>query len=463
MGDAACGLGGDVLVEGARRGAGGEDALDGLVVEGAEEGGVAERGVEIGGGEALAEQEDLAGLVAPDPRRPGAHEAEEARGVFAHLLEGAAELVEVHEAVAARARVEPGRVEPEPLAAGRELVACDAGEVGGVDEELALGDADRQDVGDVVIGHGVGVAFPGDEAVDGADAVDDPRGVVGVARQGHEALALTGEAIERRLAMPASLVDDGVEPVGELRPQVLEVAEGATVEKRALGLPEAPLDAGLGVGVTAHGAGAKLVVGGEGEEAWIVDGLLPLPAQDDIFLAVVGAHLGAPPEAREGLSVPIHERMEVRVPVEVVVLAPGVDEHIRECLDLLLVAVCEEDVIRRPVVFGHLPRSVIGRRQAGGRARRGALEAHVFLDGGVAALEALLAQGLEDPLGGDVTIQPEQLGDARGVRVDLGRAWRAGRSRGDRRLPDLARGGVGREHDLDRVAADAERAGEGPT
>ena len=51
--------------------------------------------------------------------------------------------------------MQPGGVEPEPLAAGGELVARDAGEVGGVDEELALGDADGQDVGDVVVGHGV--------------------------------------------------------------------------------------------------------------------------------------------------------------------------------------------------------------------------------------------------------------------------------------------------------------------
>ena len=346
VGDAAGGLGGDVLVERARGGAGGEDALDGLMVEGAVERGVLERGGEVVGGEALAKQEDLACLVPPDPRRSSAHEAEEARGVLAHLLEGEAELVEIHRALAPRSRMKASRVEPEPLAAGRELVARDAGEVRGVDEELALGDADRQDVGDVVVGHGVGVTLPGDEAIDGADAVDDPRGVVGVSRQGHEVLALAGEAVEGRLSVPAPLVDDGVEPAGKLRSHVLEVAEGAAIEKRALGLPEAPLDAGLGVGIAAHGARSKLVVSGEGEEAWIVDGLLPLPAQDDVFLAVVGAHLRASPEARESLDVPLQERVEVGVAVEVVVLAPGVDEHVGEGLDLLLVSVGEDDVVR---------------------------------------------------------------------------------------------------------------------
>ena len=59
VGDAAHGLLGDVLVERAGRRAGGEDALDGVVLEGAEARGVAEGGVEIGGGVALAQQEDL--------------------------------------------------------------------------------------------------------------------------------------------------------------------------------------------------------------------------------------------------------------------------------------------------------------------------------------------------------------------------------------------------------------------
>jgi hypothetical protein len=42
-------------------------------------------------------------------------------------------------------------------------VARDAREIGGVNEELALGDADGQDVGDVLVGDGVAVAVPLDE------------------------------------------------------------------------------------------------------------------------------------------------------------------------------------------------------------------------------------------------------------------------------------------------------------
>ena len=64
-----------------------------------------------------------------------------------------------------------------------ELVCGDTLEVGRVDVQLMLGDAQRQDVGDVLVGHGIPVAAVVDEAVDGAGAVDDPRGVIRVARQ----------------------------------------------------------------------------------------------------------------------------------------------------------------------------------------------------------------------------------------------------------------------------------------
>ena len=345
VGDAAHGLLGDVLVERAWRRARGEDAPDGVVLEGAEAGCVAEGGVEIGGGEALSEQQDLARLMCPQARRPGAHEAEEAGGVPSHVLEGDTELVEVEGALLSGPGVEPGRIEPEPLATGDELVARDAGEVCGVDEELALGDADGQDIGHVVVGHGVGVALPGDEAVDRADAVDDARGVVGVARQRHEVRSLAGEAIERGLAMAAALVCDVVEPARELGSQVLEVAEGAAVEEGALDFPEASLDTRLGVGVAAHGAWPKLVVRSEGEEARVVNRLLSFPAEHDVFLTVVGAQVGTAIESGEGPVVAIHEAVQIGVPVQVDVLASRVDEHVGKCLYLLLVAVGEEDVV----------------------------------------------------------------------------------------------------------------------
>ena len=289
IGDAVHGLFGDVFIKRAWQSAGGEDAPDSVVPEGAEARGVGEGVVEIGGVVTLAEQEDLASLMSPHARRAGAHEMEERGGAFAHVLEGDAELVEVDKALPAGLRMEAMGVELEPFTAVDELMAGNTGEVGSVDKELILSDAEREDVGDVIVGDGVGVALEGDEAVDGTEAVEDPGGVVGMARQRHQMLALLGEAIERGLSVAAALVSDGVDPVRELGPHVLEVDEGAAVEEGADKLPEAALDPGLGVGLAAHGAGAKLVVGGEGEEARVVDGLLSFPAEHDALLAVVGA------------------------------------------------------------------------------------------------------------------------------------------------------------------------------
>jgi len=54
----------DVLGEASGSGARGEDALDGVVLEGAEGARVAQRRAEIGRGEALAQRQDQASVVA---------------------------------------------------------------------------------------------------------------------------------------------------------------------------------------------------------------------------------------------------------------------------------------------------------------------------------------------------------------------------------------------------------------
>jgi hypothetical protein len=420
VGDAAHGLLGDVLVERAGGGAGGEDALDGVMVEGAEAGGVGEGGVEIGGGEALAEQEDLAGVMSPEPRRPRAHQAEESGGVIAEMVEGDAELIEVDGAGASGAGVKSGRIEPEPLAARGELVARDAGEVGGVDEELALGDADGQDVRYVVVGHGVGVAFPGDEAVDGAEAIEDTRRVVRMARQRHEMLSFPGKTIKGCFPMTTALIDDGVEPACELRFHVVEIDEGSAIEKGAFDLPEATLDAGLGIGVATHGTRSIFVIGGKGQEARVVDGLLSFPAQHHGFLAVVRAGPCAALESREGVHVPVQERRQVDLSVQVDEFATRIDEHIREGLDLFLVTIGKGDLVRGPIALGHLPGTVLGRRETGLRARRRSESADRLLDGRVASDKALFQQRLEDTLCGDVGIASEDLDEASLIGIDLG-------------------------------------------
>ena len=141
--DAARGLLGDVLVERARHRARSEDSLDGPMVEGAEGGGVSECGVDVGGAEALAQEQDLACLRAPDARRAEAHQPEECGGALAHSLECHLDLIEIDGTLSLGQRVEAGGIELQALAARDELVARDAREVRGIDEELSLGHAHR--------------------------------------------------------------------------------------------------------------------------------------------------------------------------------------------------------------------------------------------------------------------------------------------------------------------------------
>ena len=173
------GLLGDVLGQPARSGARGQDALDGAALEGSEGAGVRKRRAEVGGAVALAKQQDLARVIAGETALGSAQAGEEEGPGLADAGEGLLELVKVGGGPA------PGLVG----ARGRHVAAGPAGsqlvprhelEVGGVDEDLGLGHAYRQDVGDVVVGDGVAVAVEGYEAVDAAYAVDDTGGVVRV-------------------------------------------------------------------------------------------------------------------------------------------------------------------------------------------------------------------------------------------------------------------------------------------
>jgi hypothetical protein len=88
-----------------------------------------------------------------------------------------------------------------------------------------LGDTHGQEIGDMVIGDGVAITSPSDKSVDATDAVHDARGVVGMAWERDEMLPLFGEALEGGALLVLAVVDDAVEPDGELGAHVLEVAE----------------------------------------------------------------------------------------------------------------------------------------------------------------------------------------------------------------------------------------------
>ena len=425
---------GDVLGERARRGAHLEDAGDGAVLEGAEALCVPHREGEVVARVALAQQQNLPCLIAPLPRAEALQTEEEFLRVVAEVLEGRAQVIEVGAATVGRAVHRRGR-DVDASAARRELVAHQELDVGRVDEELALGHADGQEVVDGVVGDGVSVAIPRDEAVDGADAIGHARGVVGVQRQRLQVRRLLGEEVDHRALelLVHARVADLVVPERELRAEVLGVAKLPPVEEAALVLPEASLDLGLVVGAhrpTRHGT--ETVVGREGEEARVVEGLGALVAEHDGLLVVVLALRRHAAQALEGRDVGVHERVQVAALVRAEDLATTTAEH--EAVDLHRegLPVDERDGARGPVALGHLAEAVHGRRQA--RRDRGARPhlADVILDGRVAARVALVAERLEDALRGDVLVLAQKLRDALDPRRDLGLAWCSRRLGGQR-------------------------------
>ncbi len=182
LGEAASRLLGDVLLEAARTADGRQDLAHGVGTQGAVACSALQGPDDILGIEAGTKAEDEARLMKIQPRRGLAHELEELGGTLAHALECLAQLVSIGGRAMSRGWVKAVRVELEALSAGGKLMASDAAQIGAVDEQLVLGDAHGQDVGDMVVGHRVAIALPVDEAVDAADSVGDTGGIVVVRR-----------------------------------------------------------------------------------------------------------------------------------------------------------------------------------------------------------------------------------------------------------------------------------------
>jgi hypothetical protein len=159
--------------------------------------------IDLVGGIALAQEQNLARLRAPDARRPEAHQAKELSGVLPHVVERDVELVEVDGTSSLRRGVEPRGVELEVGSARTALVARDAPQVGGIHEQLALRDVHGRMSVTWSIGNGVVIAGPGDEAIDAAPPVDHARGVVRA--PGQRDLHAAGPAHTRDAAAPAAV------------------------------------------------------------------------------------------------------------------------------------------------------------------------------------------------------------------------------------------------------------------
>ena len=226
-------------------------------------------------------------------------------------------------------------------------------------------------------------------------------------------------------------------------------------------LPEAALDARLGVGFSSHGGGLNAVVRGKGEIPRIVDGLVAFPPEHDGLLAVVLAARGAAAEAREGALVAVHEREQVRRAEDVEGLALRIDQDVREQLHSLGEAGRIRERVGRPIVFGHLTRSEHRSFEARRRLGRWPHAPHLLLDGGVAALESLVLEDLQHALRGDVRVAREQLAHATLVGVDLAGTRRAHGRSGQRGVPVVALATVGPKDLLDRVPTDPQRPRDG--
>ncbi len=400
-------------------------------------------------------------MVGPNARRMRRGELWQERGRAApHLLERSAELVDVDGGLAIGTRMQTERIDLLAASARPKLVAREAGETRAIDEELRLCDAQREEIGHVVVVDGVPVSHPLDVAVDAAEAIGDARRVVRMFRQREQMGRLVAKPIEGRLPVTFADVDNALEPIGKLRCEVVAVSKGAAVEERALVLPEAPLDTRFGIGFPAHRGRLDSVVCREGEIPWIVDGLMPFPPEHDGFLAVVLASGSASAEARERALVAVHQGEEIRGAEDSEVLSLRVDQDVREQLHGLGATISVRQHVRRPVVFGHLARPEHGGFEARRRLGRRSHTPEVFLDAGVSPLESLLLDDLEHALRGDVGVAPEKLAHADAIRVDLRLAGRARGRRSKGRVPGVALATASPKDLLDGVSTDAERAGD---
>lgn len=211
-----------------------EDPQHGVVGKRSEACGMTECRIDIVGRVALAQRQNAASVVAPLSRGSNTELTNELSGVVSHLLESSAELVGLDRGATDSVSMEALWVESLAESSGDQLVHGDAHQVSAIHEQLSLGDADGQDVGDVVVWDGVAIALPIDVAIDVTQAVGDPGGVVRMAGQRHQMRGFVREAFQAGGAVTLSHVDHRDEPVGELRIEVVEVAEIAPHEERAL-------------------------------------------------------------------------------------------------------------------------------------------------------------------------------------------------------------------------------------
>lgn len=186
------------------------------MLEGAEREGVSQGGDQILRGEALAQVKHQTRVVRRRPRLRCLDPLEEPRRRLAEVPECLAELVQV--GASARRGAMAGHRHVIAGAREVELVTRDAGEIHGVDDDLGLGHAHREQVGDVLDRNAVAIPPPGNVALAVAHAVDNTGRVVVVDGQRQQVGALLLEELERGALgfLVGTDVAHGGLPVGEL-------------------------------------------------------------------------------------------------------------------------------------------------------------------------------------------------------------------------------------------------------
>lgn len=205
-------------------------------------------------------------------------------------------------------------------------------------------------------------------------------------------------------------IGDIGQPPGRRFVQMLEAGKCAAVEQVLHQVPEWAFDFALRfrpAGPAGHGSEA--IVGGEGQEACVVNGLLSVVAADNDLHVVVETIGGDAAQMREGRNVLANRRGEVLTLDEIHILAAGVSKDIAEGVNAALALRREVDLVGGII---HLRLNTwSGFKAPNELAWLVAYVAEVILDNRIGALESEPTEFFPHADGGDLGITFQKLKD----------------------------------------------------
>lgn len=438
-----------------------EDSLHGRPLEGAVAQRVYQRLVNVFGQVVLLETQDVAcvgaalfGMRAEEPRQEGLR-------LFA---EGEERLADRFQAVASPPGSEVvGILDALSESARETLVLGDEHELGTVEEDLALGCFDGQDVGDIVARNRVEVGLELHHPAVSADAQRHFGCIVGTRGQRLEIGLFGGEALQ--WGLPRGAMDVAVAFLGQPPPggpaQIVGVLERSAAEQ--VGLDVAKRDFNLTFRLWASrpaGHGLTVVMGDERRKGGVEDGPAGFPAQDHGPLVIIQTVPGNAAKIFEGVAVPADERIEIAGCREVDVVAPGVGQDVGEAPELHLACAPKRNRVEAPVHLALLAGLGLEADDRLLLARQPQLAQKLAHDRDPARIAGLFAQLLVEAGARDVRVILEDLLDLWPEGIELARS--APSALTQRVMPLLALIGVSAKNPPHGVAGDAELAGQRP-